>query len=155
MMHPDEIEQLTARRLRQLPAPRAPRTLLPRVMAAVERLSSRPWYARTWFTWPLAGQLLSAGVVLSIVIGYMAWLSPTVQVAVDDTVARVTAQLMAPFSGFLEEVRKVSFAARVVWQSALQTVVFILFVLVLLMFAACAAFGVALDRVALGGASRP
>jgi hypothetical protein len=155
MMHPDELERLTARRLRQLPTPRAPRTLLPRVMAAMELLSSRPWYARTWFTWPLAGQLLSAGVVLSIVIGYMAWLSPAVQIAVDDSVARVTTQLLAPFSGLIEQGQKVSFAARVVWQSALQTVVLILFVLVLLMFAACAAFGVALDRVALGGASRP
>ena len=64
-MTPDELEQRTDRRLRALPLPRAPHTLVPRVMEAVRILAGRPWYARTWFTWPLGGQMLSAGIVLS------------------------------------------------------------------------------------------
>ena len=47
---------LVDRELRQLPSPRAPHTLLPRVLAAVEQWTRRPWYARAWFTWPLGGR---------------------------------------------------------------------------------------------------
>jgi hypothetical protein len=152
-MDPVNLEQLTDRRLRQLPAPRAPHTLLPRVMAAVGRLAGKPWYARTWFTWPLAGQVLSAGVVLSIVIA-LRLAFPALQGSIDAVMSRVSDMLLSPFAGVIEQLRDVAIAARVVWQSILHTVVVVLFLLVLLMFAACAAFGVALERVALGGTSR-
>ena len=36
--------------------PRAPHTLLPRVLAAVQAWAQRPWYERAWFTWPLGGK---------------------------------------------------------------------------------------------------
>ena len=152
-MNPVDLEQLTDRRLRQLRQPRAPRTLLPRVMAAVHLLAERPWYARTWFTWPLAGQMLSAGVVVSVVLGLL-WASPVIETSFADATSRVTSQLLSPFAGAIAWAERISFAARVVWQSALQTVVIVLSVLVLLMFAACAALGAALERVALGGVSR-
>jgi hypothetical protein len=151
-MIPDDLERLTEHRLRALPLPRAPHTLLPRVMAAVQMLS-RPWYARTWFTWPLAGQLLSAGIVMSIVIGLW-WVSPAIQAATDGLTSSVTARALAPFSGVAEQAGQVWLAARVFWHAGLQTLVSILFVLVLIMCAACAAFGAVLDRVALGGALR-
>lgn len=153
-MHPDELEQWANRRLRAQPPLRAPRTLLPRVMQAVHSVAGQPWYARTWFSWPVAGQALSVGIVLSMVIGYV-WMAPALHQSVDGATTRLTSQVLAPFSGVLEEIAKVRVAARVVWQSALQPVVAALFVLVVLMCAACAAFGAALDRVALGGPSQP
>ena len=58
-VHPDELESRIDRELRRLSAPRAPRTLLPRVMAAIA-MAQRPWYARGWRTWPLGWQLASA-----------------------------------------------------------------------------------------------
>ena len=58
-MNPDDLERLAHHELHRLPAPRAPRTLLPRVMAAVEAWANRPWYTRAWFTWPLGWQVAS------------------------------------------------------------------------------------------------
>ena len=58
-MDPVDLERLTDRALRSLPTPRAPRSLLPRVLAAVAAEASRPWYARAWLSWPLHWQLVS------------------------------------------------------------------------------------------------
>lgn len=52
--------------LRELPAPRAPHTLLPRVMRAVAVCTRRPWYQRAWLTWPLGWQLVSGGAVAAV-----------------------------------------------------------------------------------------
>src|SRR5262245_1410096 len=52
--------------LARLTAVRAPETLLPRVMAATGRLTARPWYARTWDTWPAAYQRVSVAVCLLV-----------------------------------------------------------------------------------------
>lgn len=68
--------------LARLTTMRAPETLLPRVMAATQRLAARPWYARTWDTWPLAYQRLSvavcllvlAAMTLTVPLGDGAWL---------------------------------------------------------------------------------
>lgn len=151
-MTPDELERTTDRQLRALPLPHAPHTLLPRVMEAVRLLAGRPWYARTWFTWPLAGQMLSAGVVLSIVLGF--WIvSPVLQVFIDGLMARASAGVLAPFSGAIDQGHRALVATRIVWQAG-QPIVSVLLVPVLLMFAACAAFATALERVALGGTSR-
>ena len=48
-MDPDELASLIDRELRDLPGPRAPRSLLPRVLEAVAE-ARRPWYARAWRT---------------------------------------------------------------------------------------------------------
>jgi hypothetical protein len=147
-----ELERWADRRLRVLPVPRAPDTLLPRVMAAVRALAAKPWYTRTWFTWPLAGQLLSAGIVLSIVIGV--WLvSPLLQTTVDSVMSRATQEILRPFAGVIDRADRWMMAARLVWRLS-QPIAAVLLVPVLLMFAACAAFGAALDRVALGGTTR-
>src|SRR6185503_11720850 len=49
--------------------PPAPRTLLPRVLAAARAWSERPWYAREWFTWPVIWQLGSVAVLLMTIAG--------------------------------------------------------------------------------------
>ena len=66
-MDPADLERLIDRELRSLPAPRAPRALLPRVMAAVDDAARRPWYSRTWLQWPIAAQLASALVLIGVV----------------------------------------------------------------------------------------
>src|SRR4051812_35357151 len=66
-MHPADLETLIDRELRQLTPPRAPQTLLPRVIAAVQAWTARPWYERAWFTWPLGWQLASIAALLVVV----------------------------------------------------------------------------------------
>src|ERR1700730_9576250 len=65
-MHPVDLEPLVDRELRQLALPRAPHTLLPRVLAAVQAWAQRPWYQRAWFTWPVAWQVAASAALLVI-----------------------------------------------------------------------------------------
>jgi len=67
-MNDDENPQLEAavdRELKALPDLRAPRTLLPRVMAVIEQRAVVPWYRRAWQTWPLPLQAVSLLVLLA------------------------------------------------------------------------------------------
>src|SRR6478752_931002 len=70
----DDLEALASRELRRLPLPRAPQTLLPRVLAAVDAWARRPWYMRAWFTWPLGWQGASLALVAFAV--YALWSAP-------------------------------------------------------------------------------
>src|ERR1700736_1870656 len=82
-MHPVDLETLVDRELRQLPLPRAPHTLLPRVLAAVQAWAQRPWYERAWFTWPLAWQMASVSALILIVCAGAALLPYTLAATPD------------------------------------------------------------------------
>lgn len=142
-MHPVDLETLVDRELRQLPALRAPHTLLPRVLAAVQQWSQRPWYARAWFTWPVAAQIASAAALVLIVVG-SALLITGAQIAVDETSARLLSRV-APLAQGVEATVN---AARVVWRALIAPLLVYAFGLVVLMCLACAAFGTALNHVA-------
>lgn len=133
-MDPVDRDELD-RALRELPAPRAPRTLLPRVLAlTVDRPSARP---SGWFTWPLAWQLASiAAVVLAAVSLWTFAATPPPQVAQAASTAGEVATLL-----------------RVFWDVMFQPVATYIFVLGLSLALACALAWAALEA-ALGGASR-
>lgn len=73
--------------LARLTTMRAPATLLPRVMAATQRLTARPWYARPWDTWPIVYQRMSvaacllvlAAMTLTMPLGDGRWLEAVVE----------------------------------------------------------------------------
>ena len=70
-MNGDDPESLIHRRLSQLPPPRAPRTLVPRVMARVRKRRQSPWYAQPWIAWPRVWQVVSVTLLLGLCS--MAW----------------------------------------------------------------------------------
>jgi hypothetical protein len=126
-MHPDEFAELerdTDRELRRLPSARAPQTLLPRVLAAVDLWARRPWYARAWFTWPLAWQAASIAALALLIY------------AMSDVPAPASV------------VTTVS-ATRVLWNALIEPLLPYIVAIVVLMCLACAAFGVALNYVLL------
>ena len=147
----DDLERRIDRALKTLPAPVAPRTLLPRVMAAVAVAPRAPWYSRAWLTWPRAAQL--ASVLMLAALGIAAWVTmPTVS-AWTNHVAAAGAPIVAPVSAATEWAARVLAVGRITWLVFLQPVVFyfaVLAVVASLMGAACWA---ALNRLALGGAS--
>jgi hypothetical protein len=149
-MLPDDLEDVVDRALKQLPTPRAPRTLVPRVMAAIETGRVRRSRARPWLSWPLAWQVASMAVLVVLAVG-IARLWPGAQAVVQQT----TSPVLADVSTFVAEIAsKASTAAsvtRVIWNALVQPLVAYVLVLVLVMCAACAAFGAALGRVVLGG----
>jgi hypothetical protein len=63
------LEAAVDRELKALPNLRAPRTLLPRVMAAIDQRAVLPWYRRAWQTWPMALQVVSMLILLGIFSG--------------------------------------------------------------------------------------
>ncbi len=123
------------RALRALPPARAPHTLAPRVMAAVQaRLAAR--VARTWFDWPVMAQVASVMTFVLVIAGLsLTW--PLVAGVLD----RATS---------VDGVRVVSVFFRAVWQPLVFWLVAGITITALL----CATCGALLTRIALGGASR-
>ncbi len=131
-----DLERLLDRELKQLPAPRAPQTLLPRDLAAATRSRPGAVPATGWSTWSPAWQASSV-VVLLLFVATIAWLvsAPPAQVVETTRTAGEIAAVM-----------------RVFWDVLLQPVATYIFVLGLSLTLACAAAWAALE-LALGGAS--
>jgi len=150
-MDPADLERLIDRELRSLPAPRAPRTLLPAVMAAANAAANRPWYSRTWLQWPIAWQLASALVLIGVVAGGSVVL-PQLRDAVE--AISFVATVRSDVASSTREVETATTAMRVLWRTLLAPVVPWAFGLVTLMCAACAVFGTALNHLVFGRAFR-
>jgi hypothetical protein len=147
-MDPDELESLIDRELGELPRPRAPRSLLPRVLEAAAE-ARRPWHARAWRTWPIAWQAASV-VACALFLAGAAFSLPVVQSAVGVAAAPVGA-LLQPTIGRIIEIQR---ATEVVWRVLIGPVAIVALVPVMLMLAASLAFGTALRRLAYGGATQ-
>ena len=150
-MDPADLERLIDRELRALPPPRAPRALLPRIMAAVEERAQRPWYTRAWLQWPVGWQLASALVLIGVVATGSVLL-PQLR----DAVMALTfvANVRGDVADSAREVEVAATAVRVVWRTLLAPVVPWAFGLITLMCAACAVFGTALTHLVFGRAFR-
>ena len=70
----DGSDDLLAKRIKALPALKAPATLLPRVMAAAQVL---PWWKRAWWTWPAPARLAYAGLLALPCVLALGWLVPS------------------------------------------------------------------------------
>lgn len=132
-----DLNQLLDRELRALPGPRAPRTLMPRVLAAAAAAERRAASASGWSTWPAAWRAASAVVGVAGVT-LLAWLlmAPAAPLADARTAAGEGVAVM-----------------RVLWDAVLQPVSGYLLVVGVVFALACAAVWAALES-ALGGASQ-
>ena len=145
-----KLAEFIDRELRELPLPRAPQTLVPRVLAAVDLWMRRPWYARAWLTWPLGWQAMSIATCAVLLAAGVTWL-PDAQSVVSTAPPTVAAtSAVAGVAATVERGLVTTKAALVVGRTLVEFVVPYLFALVILMCLACAAFGTALTRVALG-----
>lgn len=123
----DELERLIERRLTAAPAPRAPETLLPRVMQAVRAVPAAEttgWTPRT-----LAWQVASAAALIVVVLGVVT-LGPAISATPLFT------------------------AGRVLWRVVVEPVGLFFVMFLAAMGAACAVFATAWRHVAFGGLSR-
>ena len=152
-MTPADLERLIDRELKRLPGPRAPQTLLPRVMAAVARqaLARTP---RGWSSWPRRAQAASVAALLLFAIG--SHLSgPAIGAAAAPALSRgaeAIAVVAAPVQEAAATARVLGAAASVIWRLVVEPFAFCALVMLAAMCAACVTFGLLLSRVALGGA---
>jgi hypothetical protein len=136
-MDPVDLERLVERELKALPTPRAPATLMPRVLAAtVERTGGLP-AASGWFTWPLGWRIATVAALAAVVVA-LAWLSlaPPRPMASAARTAGDTATVV-----------------RVFWEVLVQPIATWVFVLGIALALTCAAAWAALE-FALGGATQ-
>jgi len=150
-MDPAELERIVDRELRQLREPRAPHTLVPRVMAAARAWAGRPWYTRPWVTWPAAWQAASMATLLVILAG-VALLLPTVRTAAAGTVAPLASGVMSEVAGLVMRAEAMTAVVQILWRTLVEPVAVCASLLLLLMWLALAVFGTALDRVVFGKA---
>jgi hypothetical protein len=146
-----ELERFVGLQLRALPLPRAPHTLLPRVMASARAWAQRPWYAREWFTWPLGWQLGSL-VLLMLMIGGGIVAMPLMQLGAGHVLTSVTSSVEVDFPRFIGGFQVSTTALRVIWRALVQPFLPYAFAIVALMCGACATVVFALNRVVFGRA---
>ena len=139
-MHDKDSESLVPRRLQQLPPPRAPETLLPRVMAAARQQARPRWYRQPWVEWPLVCQAAS--------VALLAALAPFVPFALEwigvGVFTRAAGDAAAGVAVVTDDVNTL---ARVLWRVFLEPAVGYLGTLIAIMCVAGAAFCAALTRV--------
>jgi hypothetical protein len=134
---PERLADEVGARLRQLPLPDAPGTLLPRVMAAAQEWARRPWYTRAWFTWPPGWQAASIAMLCVLfVLG---------------AGAVMVAPSIASAAGRLASVN----ALLILWRTLVRPVVPYAFAFAGLMWLASAVFGAALNHVMFGRTVQP
>jgi hypothetical protein len=149
-MDPAELERLVDRELRTLPPPAAPRTLLPRVMAAVQ-IAGGPWYSRAWLTWPIGWQVASVAVLFAVLAG-VAVMGPRLQAAA--STLPFVSSVRSDVADTARNVEVATTTVRVLWRALIAPIVPYAFGLVFLMSAACALFGTALNHLVFGKALR-
>jgi len=133
---PVDLDARLDRDLRDLPQPRAPRSLLPRVLAAT--VQGEPRAAATgWSTWPASWRAVSAVLFACAILAAAMFLSAPPQ----------------QLTGAAETAGQVATVARVFWEVLARPVASYLFVLGISLALACALAWAALEA-ALGGASQ-
>ena len=147
-----ELEQLIDRRLKQLPAPRAPETLAPGVLRAV-RAAAPAAAPSGWWGWPAVWRVASAAALVVVLIGLI-----QIWPAIDGTLALAwsrVAEAVGPYTSTVADaISPFVTAGRVIWRVVVQPVGLFLVVFIAVMGAACAAFGTAWRHVAFGGITR-
>jgi hypothetical protein len=139
-MEPRDLESLVDAGLRRLPDPRAPRTLLPRVLSAVEG-TRQPWYARPWVTWPPLWQSASLVVLAATIAASVFGV-----IGIDRALSRLTHY--APIVGAISAV------TRLVWGALLQpAAIYALVAFLALLFASAVTWRMC-ARITLEGASQ-
>ena len=148
-MNSFELERFVNRKLRALPFPPAPQTLLPRVMAAARAWAGRPWYAREWVTWPLGWQAGSLALLV-LVLAAATVIAPAVQQLISDTTASLAPSLRIDVPRITDGAQVSATTLRVIWQALVQPFLPYLFAVIVLMCAASATVVLALNRVVFG-----
>jgi hypothetical protein len=135
-MDPADLDGLLDRELKGLPRPRAPHTLLPRVLAAARAQPSPSVPPTGWFTWSWARRVASlAAIVVLLALAGAVVAAPPAPVSKAAETAAAAATLIRVFSDVL-----------------LQPLAVYFFGLGVLFALACAVAWAAMEA-ALGGAS--
>jgi hypothetical protein len=143
-----KLEALIHQELRKLPNRRAPQTLGPLVLAAIQAQAQKSWWHRPWTTWPFKFRL---AFMVAAVCSATLFLSLSFAVLNGNLTDSFGLKLAQGF-GFLlpvwEVLRALSNAALLLTRSINQSLLLALSSLVFMMYLACVGIGTACCRVA-------
>ncbi len=143
-MEPADIDRRLDQALERLPPPGAPRTLLPRVMQAVDLRAHAPWYRREWRRWPLGWRVLSLAACMALVA--LIWgRGPSLGL-----MQELTRQALAPAQAVTSQVGLMFAALPILWRVVLEPLVPALFGVAMLMCVACVTIVLMLNYVVMG-----
>lgn len=148
-MPPTDLERSVGRALQRLPAPRAPHTLLPRVLAAARQAEARR-SARGWRSWPLRWQV-AAGVLFAAAVAAGVILGPAVRTSLAGFWTVLSAGTLASVAGPVEGAAEITRRAdttlevvRILWRMVLAPLMAYAAALFALMCLVCAGFELSL-----------
>jgi hypothetical protein len=144
-----DLEQLVDAELKRLPTPPAPRTLLPRVLAATAA-QPQVYAARGWTTWSRVWQF-AGGLVAAVFIFGLWKLAVFVQPIAADVLPALGLGRAAAVTRGADEAATV---VRVLWDVMLQPVATYLSILAVSFALACALLWTAVERLTPGGVSQ-
>lgn len=155
-LDPSDARDPLHRALTALPAPKAPATLLPRVMAEVALRQQRQAGIVPWFNWPVEWRWMSAAaLVLLVVAGSL--LGPGLEALAGAAFANATGAIEERMVAVAPGSAAAAHLASVAWEMVVQPAISFVLMWVVVMCAACAAIGAAfsaaLGRAANGEAS--
>jgi hypothetical protein len=149
-MTPDDLERLVDRALADLPTPRAPRSLRPRVLDAVEPV---PIVGRPWFTWPWVAQAASIVAVLAIAV-VVAWYWPLLVGAVTTRMPETVRVALGLVDSAAVTGSALGRVVQVTWGGVVMPLAKLVLIFTVLVCTACAVCVAALGRLAPGGVSQ-
>ncbi|HKT80692.1 MAG TPA: hypothetical protein VJP86_10770 [Vicinamibacterales bacterium] len=144
-----ELEHAVDAALKRLPAPTAPSTLLPRVMAAVQAWAARPWYMRGWFSWPTAWQVTGLAALVLAASGVFAGIA-LAHAAASGVFSTFTSDAFGSAAATAAQAGTATEAARILWNVLVAPLIPYAFGLVMIMSLACGLLGAALNRAVVG-----
>jgi hypothetical protein len=144
-----ELEQMVGRALRRLPELRAPDTLLPRVMTAIQMRASLPWYRQPWQAWPAPLRGLSLTVMLGCFGGLCLAAWQLTQLEGVAALGREVGQLFAGVSAFLNVLSALLHSALLVAKKLGTGVIVGCLLLVVAAYTTCLGLGSVCVRLAM------
>lgn len=140
-----ELNELVDRELRQLPTMQAPRSLAPRVMAAVRAkvaAAEAPWWLQSWAQWPMYARAALFTAALLIASLFFSG-----SVVLDDQMRSYTSQGSVTVPSALTEFATFGNTASLLWQKIGQPLFVTRIAVCISMYLVCVGLGVAMFRV--------
>jgi hypothetical protein len=147
-MNPTDLEHLVDAELKRLPAVRAPRTLLPRLLAVAAAEQHRQ-PTGGWSVWSRGWQLAGGSIAVVVLIGMwrlVSFAGPYVAPLLSNSSLDRTASVT-------RRADDLAVVARVLWEMFIQPAATYVSILAISLALACALLWSAVERLAPGGAS--
>src|SRR5688572_11874661 len=139
-----ELDELLDRELHHLPPFTAPRSLAPRVMAAVRAKAAAvaaPWWLQSWAAWPMYAR--AALFVAALLIATIFFSG---SVVLDDQMRTIASQ--SPLTNLLGDVATIGNTVALLWQKIGQPLFLTRIAVCVAMYFVCVGLGTAMFRVA-------